>query len=357
MSKQALSKLRVDIDLIDQKILSLLSTRGKKVTQVGKIKKAQNAQFYVPEREVQVLNQLKKLNKGPYSNEAVEIIFKEIISASLALEAPVKIAFLGPEATFTHQAAIKRFGLSAQFSPQASIAEVFSKVQLKEADYGIVPIENSSEGVVSHTLDLFVEHSLKICGEVKLPITHQLLSKEKQLGQIKHLYSHPQALAQCRSWINQHLKGVEIHEVSSTSKAAQIVSSTKQAAAIASSYAATHYGLAVLSKNIEDLVNNFTRFVVIGHTSCQKSESDKTSLLFSTKDEAGSLFKILSYLAKEKINLSKIESRPLKGRAWEYIFFIDLEGHEEEKNVKRALTKMLQNCVFLKSLGSYPRVI
>lgn len=355
MSKKNISVLRQQIDKVDQQILQLLSQRGKRVVEIGKIKKALGNKFHVPERESKLISALQKANPGPYSNEALGTIYREILSASLALESPLKVAFLGPEATFTHLAGIRRFGLSAQFKPQISIAKVFQEVSLGKADYGIVPIENSTEGVVSYTLDLFAEFPLKICGEVKLPIVHNLLSEAKSLKEIRKVYSHPQALAQCRVWLDSHLPGINTVEVASTAKAAEIASKEKTSAAISSEYAASHYSIGILAKHIEDHPNNFTRFVVISKNDCGVTGNDKTSVMFSAKDEVGILHRLLAPIAKEKINLTKIESRPLKGRAWEYIFFVDMDGHRETPKVKRALEKMAKGCAFIKILGSYPK--
>ncbi len=350
-----LQKLREEIDSIDQSLLKLLSQRGKNVIQIGQLKKATQSRFHVPERESKIFQKLKKNNPGPYSNEAIVSIFKEILSASLALESPLKVGFFGSEASFTHLASIQRFGLSAHFTSYETIPMVFNAVSQKTVNYGVVPIENSTEGVVNHTLDLFTDSPLKISGEIKLSITHNLLSKEKSLKTVKVIYSHPQALAQCRQWLNKHCPHIATQEVASTSKAAERVSKEKNAAAIASSYAATLYKLNTLYKHIEDNPNNFTRFVVIGEEDCGVSGNDKTSLMFSAKDEVGVLFKLLAPFAKEKINLTKIESRPLKGRAWEYIFFVDLDAHREDPKVKRALSKMEKSCSFLRVLGSYPK--
>lgn len=355
MHSKDILRLRRKIDHLDQQILKFLSERGRQVVEIGKIKRAQGSNFHVPERESKLLAALKKTNRGPFSNEAIETIYREILSASLALESPLKVAFLGPEATFTHLAGIQRFGLSAHFLPQPSIAKVFQEVSLGKVNYGVVPIENSTEGVVSYTLDLFVEFPLKICGELKLPIIHNLLSKSKRLKEVKKVYSHPQALAQCRTWLDSHLPGIKTVEVASTAKAAEIAAGEKHAAAIASDYAASHYHLDILAKHIEDLSNNFTRFVVIAKNDCGISGNDKTSVMFSAKDEVGILHRLISPIAKEKINLTKIESRPLKGRAWEYIFFVDMDGHRESPKVKRALEKMAKGCAFIKILGSYPK--
>jgi chorismate mutase/prephenate dehydratase len=355
MAEKEIHRLRDEIDQIDRTILKALSLRGKKVVEIGKIKKALRSRFYVPEREENILNHLKRQNAGPFSNDAIQTIFREILSASLALESPLKVAYFGPEATFTHLAGIKRFGLSARFIPLPSIEDVFREITMKKADYGVVPIENSTAGVVSFTLDLFVEYPLKICGEVMLPITHNLLSNEKNLKSLKKVYSHPHAFPQCRLWLEAHLTGVKHVDVASTAKAAEMAAREKGAGAIASDYAATLYGLKILAKHIEDHPNNFTRFVVIGHQSCGRTGNDKTSVMFSTRDEVGVLYHLLGPLAKAKINLTKIESRPLKGRAWEYIFFVDMDGHQEDPRVNKALKAMARRCSFLKVLGSYPK--
>ncbi len=356
LPKNELVRLRNDIDVIDRQILSLLSKRGRQVVKIGKIKQALQSAFHVPEREEKIFASLRALNLGPYSNEAIEIIFREILSASLALESPLKVAYLGPEATFTHLASIKRFGLSAKFFPQESIPDVFQAVELGHTDYGVVPIENSTEGIVSYTLDLFSDHpQIKICGEIKIPIVHNLLSREPKLSSIRKIYSHSQALAQCRSWIESHLPEAKLIGVTSTAKAAEIVTREKNVAAIASEYAATHYHLKILQKHLEDHANNHTRFVVIGKQECQSTGKDKTSVMISTKDEPGILYQLLTPLAREKINLTKIESRPLKGRAWEYLFFVDLDGHQHDEKVSRALKAMEKYSSILRVLGSYPR--
>ncbi len=344
------------IDKIDEKILQWLSRRGQEVKAIGRIKLKQKSAFHVPEREAQLLTRLKKINAGPFSDKAIEEIFREILSASLALEAPLTVAYLGPEATFTHLAALRKFGLSTQLLPQTTLRQVFEEVANSRVNYGIVPIENSTEGVVSHTLDLFMEFTLSICGEIQLEINHHLLSLGKDLKNIKKVYSHPQALAQCRLWLEQNLPGVQIRPVESTARAAEIAAKEKNAGAVASAYAATLYGLGILRKNIEDHPNNFTRFLVIGQHPTSPTGHDKTSVMFSTKDEPGVLYRLLQPLAEQKINLTKIESRPLKKRAWEYVFFIDLDGHVEDPLIAEALKKMERECSFLQVLGSYPRL-
>lgn len=353
----ALVQHRDRIDGIDKKILRLLSERGREVQAIGKIKQQQGAAFHVPEREAMVLARLKSANSGPFTNEAIEGIFREILSASLALEAPLTVAYLGPEATFTHLAAIKKFGVSTQFLPQTTLRQVFEEVVNSRVDYGIVPIENSTEGVVSHTLDLFMEFTLHICGEIQMEISHNLLAKRADLKAIKRVYSHPQALGQCRLWLEQNLPGADLKSVESTARAAEIAAKEKGAAAIASTYAATLYGLTILRRHIEDHPNNFTRFLAIGKRPTAPTGRDKTSIMFSTKDEPGVLFRLLKPMAAQKLNLSKIESRPLKKKAWEYVFFIDLDGHIEDKKVAKAVREMEKQCSYLQILGSYPREV
>jgi chorismate mutase/prephenate dehydratase len=353
--KQGLADHRRKIDQIDEKILKLLSDRGKWVQVIGKIKKSKGASFHVPEREAVLLSRLKGRNRGPYSNQALEAVFREILSASLALEAPLHVAYLGPEATFTHLAAIRRFGISAQFHPQDTLRQVFEEVANRRVDYGIVPIENSTEGVVSHTLDLFMEFTLQISGEIQMEISHNLLAKQNRLEKIKKVYSHPHALAQCRNWLEEHLPHATLKPVASTARAAEMAANDKSSAAIANAYAANIYGLMALRKHIEDHPNNFTRFLVIGHHNPGPTGHDKTSIMFSAKDEPGVLFKILRPLASSSINLTKIESRPLKKKTWEYVFFIDMDGHAEDRKVARALKQMEKVCSFVQVLGSYPK--
>jgi chorismate mutase/prephenate dehydratase len=355
--RSTLHRHRSRIDRIDQKVLRLLAERGREVQAVGRIKQQLGVAFHVPEREAGILSNLKSKNPGPFSNEAIQGIFREVLSASLALEAPLSVAYLGPEATFTHLAAIKKFGISTQFVPQTTLRQVFEEVVNARVDYGIVPIENSTEGVVTHTLDLFMEFTLHICGEIQMEISHNLLAKAGDLKKIRRVYSHAQALGQCRLWLEQNLPGAEIKAVESTARAAEIAAREKGAAAIASVHAANLYGLTLLRRHIEDHPNNFTRFLVIGRRPTAPTGRDKTSIMFSTKDEPGVLYRLLRPLAEAKLNLSKIESRPLKKKAWEYVFFIDLDGHIENKKVARAIRQMEKQCSYLQILGSYPREV
>jgi chorismate mutase/prephenate dehydratase len=350
-----IEQLRAGIDSIDNRIVELLNERARMVVEVGKLKSGSNMEFHVPGRERQIYERLLSINPGPFPNDALRSIYREIISASLALESPMKVAYLGPRATFSHLATMQQFGLSAELVPLKSIPSVFEEVEKGKALYGLVPVENSTEGVVSHTLDMFVESSLKINAEVLLEVHHDLLSRTGRLEDIKKVYSHPQPIAQCRQWLDENLPGVPLVDVASTAVAAQIVSEDYTASAIASELAGSLYDLKVVRSRIEDQVNNFTRFLVIARKESERSGNDKTSILFSVKDEPGILCRMLEPFANRGINLSKIESRPYKKKAWEYIFFLDLFGHTSEPEVAAALDELKKCCQFLKILGSYPR--
>ncbi len=349
-----LKKLRSQVDTLDSKLLQLLNQRAQLVKQIGKIKSLNNKQYYAPEREREILSQITKNNQGPLSSKAVQEIFSEILHTCRSLEKRLKIAYFGPEATFTHLAAIKNFGKSAEYISRKSIADVFTEVEKGRADYGVVPIENSTEGVVNHTLDMFIESDLKICAETFLEISHYLLSQTGNLKKIKRVYSHPQALAQCRNWLEDHLVNAELVETASTAGAAQRVKKESAAAAIAGNLAAELYGLKIVASRIEDRSDNFTRFLVISENFPAPSGIDKTSILFSIKDRIGALHDMLVPFKKNNINLTKIESRPTKKKAWEYIFFVDFIGHLSEKNVQKALSELKEQCLSLKILGSYP---
>ena len=352
---RTLQQLRHDIDAVDDRLLELLNERASLVIEVGRLKAGEKAEFHVPSREREIYERLTAHNRGPFPNEALRSVFREIISASLALEAPMKVAFFGPKATFTHMAAMQQFGLSAELVPQKSIPAVFEEVEKGLAQYGVVPVENSTEGVVSHTLDMFMDSELKVNAEVLLEIHHYLLSRTGRLEDIRKVYSHPQPIAQCRDWLADNLPNVPVVDVASTAVAAQIVAEDYTSAAIASELAAFMYDLKVVRERIEDQVNNFTRFLVIGKKLADSSGDDKTSLMFSVKDEVGILFRMLEPFAKRKINLSKIESRPLKKKAWEYIFFLDLEGHISDPVIAEAVRELKECCQFVKVLGSYPK--
>jgi chorismate mutase/prephenate dehydratase len=354
-NKKSINKLRQEIDAVDDRLLELLNQRASLVIEVGRLKSAKKDDFHVPSREREIYDRLTAGNAGPFPNEGLKSVFREIISASLALEAPMKVAFFGPKATFTHQAAMQQFGLSAELVPQKSIPAVFEEVEKGRAQYGVVPVENSTEGMVSHTLDMFMESELKINAEVMLEIHHFLLSRTGRFEDIKKVYSHIQPIAQCRNWLAENLPNVPVVDVASTATAAQIVSEDYTAAAIAGEPAASMYDLKIVRERIEDQVNNFTRFLIISRKMADSSGSDKTSLMFSVKDEVGILYRMLEPFAKRGINLSKIESRPLKKKAWEYIFFLDLMGHISDPMIADAVQELKQCCQFVKVLGSYPR--
>ena len=350
-----LEELRKKIDEIDKKILKLLSERAEIAVKIGKLKKDKGIPFYVPSREAIILSKLEELNRGPLPPESVRAIFREIISACRSLEEPTKVAFLGPPATFTHLAAIKHFGTSAQLIPMVSIEEVFEEVEKGRADFGVVPIENSMEGIVSHTIDMFVDTELKISGEVYVSVNLHLMSREHDLKAIKKVYSHRHALAQARKWLSENLEWAEVEEVSSTAKAAELASKTPQTGAVASESAALMYDLNILARNIQKHSQNFTRFLILGKEDSETpTGKDKTSICFSTKHVAGALFKALQPFAVYDVNLCKIESRPTKRKPWEYIFFVDIEGHRKEKRVSKALGELKEHCTYLKILGSYP---
>jgi len=347
--------LRKRIDEIDSQILKLLNRRAELVIDVGRLKAEQNMEFHVPQREEEIYARLTGENTGPFPPQAVRPVFREVISACLSLEHPLRVAYLGPRATFSHLAAMERFGLSAQFLAVRSIGEVFAEVEKGNADYGVVPVENSTEGIVSHTLDRFVDSSLLICGEVVVETALHLMGRASGLAEIRQIYSHPHALAESRKWLEAHSAHLPVVETSSTAAAAETAASEPGAAAIASELAASLYGLSILQRRIEDHPNNLTRFLVIGRKATAPTATDKTSILFSIKDRVGALHRMLHPFADHQINLTKIESRPSKQRVWEYVFYVDFEGHASEPRVQRALETLRDECIFLKVLGSYPR--
>jgi len=350
--KKELNKFREEIDRIDDQILELLNRRVKIAKEIGKFKSKRGIEAYQPDREKQVYERLCKKNKGLFPNKVLKVLYREIMSVSLAWEESLKIAYLGPAATFTHQAAQTKFGTSCKFVPKKSISEVFDEVESGRANYGVVPVENSSEGIVTHTLDMFIDSELKICSEIILKISQNLLSNSS-LEDIKRVYYHEQAFAQSRTWLENNLPNVEYIEVSSTAEAARRAAE-ENCAAIASELAANIYNLHIVIKGIEEGKENYTRFLVIGREISAPTDHDKTSILFSIKDRVGALHDMLIPFAKHGINLTKIESRPSRKQPWEYIFFLDLEGHVKDKNVKEALAELENQCLFLKLLGSYP---
>lgn len=350
-----IDELRKKINDIDEKIVNLLNRRAKAAIEIGKEKERLNKKFHVPEREREIYKRLEQLNKGPFPIGSLKSVYREIISASLSIESPLKIAYLGPQATFTHLASLQKFGFSAHYISLDGINEVFNEVERGRATYGVVPIENSIEGVVNHTLDMFVESNLNICAEISQEISHNLLSNEENLESINKIYSHPHVFPQCKAWLEKNLPQTPLHAVSSTAKAAEMAAKEPHTAAIASEAASFLYGLKIVTKRIEDNINNLTRFLVIGKEPVKKTGSDKTSILFSIKDKAGALYEVLSIFAKSKINLTKIESRPSRKKMWEYVFFVDIEGHSDESFIGKALEELKERCLFLKILGSYPK--
>ncbi|RJP22237.1 MAG: prephenate dehydratase [Candidatus Abyssobacteria bacterium SURF_5] len=349
----SLEQFRKKIDQIDTKIIQLLNERATAAMQIGKIKDQANAHVYAPAREKQIFDKITAKNEGPLSNDALKAIYKEIISASRSLEKPLTVTYLGPQGTFTHVAALQKFGSSTTYLPARTISDVFLDVQKGRAHYGVVPIENSTEGIVSYTLDMFMESDLKIFSEVMLEVSHNLMSKG-QLTDIRKVYSHPQALGQCRKWLEANLPLAELIATSSTTQAAELAEKDVSAAAIANELASEIYHLNLLVRRIEDSPNNFTRFLVIGHSMAERGERDKTSLMFSIKHRAGALSEVLKTFSACGINLTRIESRPSRQQAWEYVFFVDLEGHVQDPKVSQALNEAAASCIFLKSLGSYP---
>ncbi|NKB36688.1 MAG: prephenate dehydratase [Gammaproteobacteria bacterium] len=357
MSKESeLQKLREEIDSADNKLLTLINERARLATIVAEIKRADSEQveYYRPEREAQVLREIIKNNPGPLDDLEVARLFREIMSACLALEQKLEIAFLGPAATFTQAAALKHFGHAVNTNPQTSIADVFRIVESGVCHYGVVPIENSTEGSVNQTLDLLISSSLKICGEVQLPIHHNLMSPAESLAEIKKVWSHEQSLAQCRSWLDKNLPNVERIAISSNAEAAMTAIKDITGAAIAGSIAAEHYKLPILEKNIEDEPDNTTRFLIIGQNNARASGQDKSSILFANANVPGALQKSLACFADNNINMSRIESRPSKHGMWEYVFFVDVEGHADDSLMQKVLEDLKQHTLMIKVLGSYP---
>lgn len=349
----SLKTLRRQVDALDAQIIKLLNKRASLSLKIGKVKAKDKTSVYVPDRENQVYERIIKLNQGTLPTRALKAIYREIMSGSLSLEKSLNIAYLGPAYTFTHLAALKKFGSSVNYIAANNISDVFTEVEKGRADYGVVPIENSTEGAVNHTLDMFVESNLKICSEVLLEISHNLLSLSP-INKINKIYSNPQVFGQCRIWLEANLPKVELIEVSSTTKAAELAGQDKKAAAIASSLAAQHYGLKITARSIEDSLRNVTRFLIIGRTEAMPTKKDKTSIMFSVKDKVGALHDILVPFKKCRINLTKIESRPSKRKAWDYYFFVDMSGHYRAKNMTKALSELEKSCSYLKILGSYP---
>lgn len=349
----SLQEHRQAIDRLDEQIVHLLNERTRHVLEIGQIKLKAGEEIYAPHRERAVLQRVTRKNKGPITNDGLRAIYREIMSSALSLEKTLTIAYLGPQATFTHQAAIKRFGASLRYAPQKTISDVFSEVSKHRADYGVVPVENSTEGVVTHTLDMFVDSDLKIVAQVVLRISHCLAGKGTR-EQIRKLYVHPQTLAQCRGWIQRNLPHAELVESSSNARSAELAAKEKSAAALCGELAASQYGVPILEHDLQDNAANATRFLVLGRQCGPPSGQDRTSVMFSIRDEVGALHKALAPFRRFRINMTKIESRPSKRKAWEYFFFVDCDGHAEQPKVAKAIELLGHHCSFVKVLGSYP---
>jgi len=355
-----LGQLRVRIDAVDERIQALIAERARLAQQVALVKGAGSAaDYYRPEREVAVLRGVIGRNKGPLTDEEMVRLFREIMSACLAQEEPMKVGYLGPEGTFSQSAVYKYFGHSVRALPLGMIDEVFAEVESGSADFGVVPVENSTEGTVNHTLDMFLGSPLKICGEVEMRIRQHLLGRMNRLEDVARVSAHPQSLAQCRGWLREFLPQVELHPVSSNAEGARRARDEDGTAAIAGDAAAEVYGLTKLVADIEDRPDNTTRFLVIGRKLLDPSGGDKTSLLLSAKDtaDAGALQKLLAPLAEHKVNMTRIESRPSRRRKWDYVFFVDIDGHASDRNVAAALAKLRRRAQLFRILGSYPKAV
>jgi chorismate mutase/prephenate dehydratase len=350
----SLGGLRSQIDNVDEQVVSLLNKRARIVQKVGAIKKSQSFDLYAPGREKEVYDRLARINTGPFPNSALKHVFREIMAGSRTLEGNISIAYLGPAATFTHLACLQRFGSSTPTRPMNSIKAVFEAVEKETADFGIVPVENSIEGIVNHTLDLFLDSPLLIYGEILLEVSHALMSKSGKIKAIRRIYSHPHAVAQCARFLEARFPNIPVLEVGSTAMAAQKVASEPSSAAIASELAARLYRLKIIQNRIEDYSNNMTRFLIISKKVAKRTGRDKTSILFSIKDRSGGLHEILRPFADAGINLTRIESRPSKKRPWEYLFYIDLIGHQEEASLQTVLEQIKEKALFVKVFGSYP---
>jgi chorismate mutase/prephenate dehydratase len=355
-----LSALRAQIDTIDEQIGELISQRATCAQAVAKVKSRHSdgaeIDFYRPEREAQVLRNAMERNKGPLSNEEFARLFREIMSACLALENPLKVAFLGPEGTFTHEAALKHFGASAKVLPMTAIDEVFREVESGACHFGVVPVENSTEGVVTHTLDSFMTSNIKICGEVVLRIHHNLMASDvTKVESISRIYAHAQALAQCRKWLDARYPNVEKIATSSNAEAAKRMRSEWNAAAIAGETAALLYGLKIIAEKIEDMPDNSTRFLIVGRQSVGASGQDKTSIVVAVHNKPGALHDILEPFQRFGVDLTRVESRPSRTGTWNYVFFIDFEGHLDKAPVKSAIAEVSKRAADVKILGSYPK--
>ena len=360
----SLPQIRARIDELDEQIQDLIRQRAECALEVAESKRAEAEKsggeatdFYRPEREAEVLRMVQERNNGPLGDETVAHLFRELMSACLALQEPMKIAYLGPEGTFTQAAALKHFGQSINTVSHGAIDEVFRDVEAGNAHYGVVPVENSTEGVVSHTLDMFMQSSLQISGEVEMRIHHNLLSNADSLSGITKIYSHQQSLAQCREWLDANAPNAERVAVSSNADAAKRAASENGCAAIASDTAAAIYDLNILAANIEDEPDNTTRFLIIGRNSVERSGNDKTTLLVSIVNKHAALHELLTPFASNDVSLTRIESRPSRQGMWDYVFFIDIDGHRDDLTIANALQALTDKAAMLKVLGSYPKAV
>ena len=345
---------RSRINDIDNQILNLLNQRAEAALRIGDLKRRQEAPSYVPEREAELLTRLTAAARGPLPAEAVAAVWREIVSACRVLEGPLTVAYLAPPATFTHQAALERFGAAAHYHPSRTIAEIFDDVERGRAQFGVAPVENSTDGAVNVTLDWLVLTELQICGELTLEIAQQLLSRAADLSEVKRVMSHPQGLGQCRAWLAANMPDVPLEETASTAGAAELAAADSPVAAIASELAGQLYGVPVLRRRIEDNPHNVTRFLVLGRRPSGPSGRDKTSIVFAMPNQPGALYRILEPFARTGLNLTKIESRPAKRMPWEFVMFVDFEGHRDTPMVADALREAAERTVYLKILGSYP---
>jgi chorismate mutase/prephenate dehydratase len=351
----SLPEHRQAIDQLDAQIVRLLNERTEHVLAIGDIKLKAGEEIYAPHRERAVFERVCAQNAGPITHDQLRAIYREIMSSALALEKTMTIAYFGPEATFTHQAAMEKFGTSLNYAALKTIGDVFTEVSKKHADYGVVPVENSTEGVVTHTLDMFADSDLKIVAQIVQNI-QQCLMSNAPLARIKKLYVHPQSYAQCRGWLATHLPGVEIIEAASNARSAELAAQDKFSAARGGALAAEKYGLKILAQDIQDNTVNITRFIVLGRQCSPPTGDDRTSLMLSVADRAGALHEAIAVFRRFKINMTKIESRPSKRKAWEYFFFIDCAGHYQDAKVAKAIAHLGKHCNFVKILGSYPNV-
>ena len=352
-----LRAVRARIDALDDQILELVTERARLAQEVARVKRAagESEDFYRPEREAEVLRRVSARNQGPLTDAQVMRLFREIMSSCLALQQPLRVAYFGPEGTYTHAAALKHFGHDARMVPLGTIDQVFREVETESAQYGVVPVENSTEGVVTHTLDRFMSSPLQIVGEVELPIRHNLLSNTEGLAEVRKVYAHQQSFGQCRGWLDQHLPHAEREVVSSNAEAARRAAAEPGTAAIAGDAAADIYGLGILASGIQDSAANTTRFLVVGRQSASPTGEDKTSLVISSANRPGGLHRLLEPFGRYGVNMSRIESRPSRQGMWEYVFFVDILGHTEDANVKQALEAVQAEASLVKILGSYPR--